>query len=94
MDAATQVRGPPIRRYARNLSQSQIGWTLLHRPEGHPSDRMQGLVTESDWMDAATQVRRLVRQYARRLSQSQIGWTLLHRSEGLSDSMLGDCHRV
>jgi hypothetical protein len=96
MEAATQVRRPLVRPFARSLSQSQIGWTLLHRSEDL-SDRLQGachrvrldgrcytgkktcqtvckeLVTESDWMDAATQVRRLVRPFARSLSQSQIG---------------------
>jgi hypothetical protein len=113
--------GPPVRPYARSLSPSQIGWTLLHRSEGHQSDRMQGachrvrlngrcytsqkassqtvckeLVTESDWMDAATKVRRPpVRPYARSLSPSQIGWTLLHRSEGhQSDRMQGACQEV
>jgi hypothetical protein len=53
------------------------------------------LVTGSDWIDAATQVRRLVRPYARSFSQSQIGWTLLHRSDSLqSDHMQVAGHRV
>ncbi len=107
MDAATQVRMPLVRPYARSSSQSQIGWTLLHRSEDL-IDHMQGachrvrldgrcntgqkatsqtvcreLVTESDWMDTATQVRRPpVRPYVGSWSQSQIGWTLQHRSEG------------
>ncbi len=85
MDAATQVRRPPIRPYARSLSQSQIGWTLLHRSDSLQSDRMQGACYRV-WLDGTCYTGQKATHHTvfreTALSQSQTESTLLYRSEG------------